>query len=343
MKEKKVLKFLITILICLSMLIIFACNPVTDGDSSTNTTPSITSSSSIAATASSSSSATVSSSSSSVIISSSSSSETVISSSSSSSSSELVSSSSSSSSSAITSSSSSSELVSSSSSSESSSSSDSNSSTLAYTFTGSVLQLSATTAISGSNDLSGGLLNSSNGVAITATGGKLASTGESLYFVNTTVSGDFTIIAKLKSITTPYLTVSSSVQYRAGLMAYNISGTTANIFAQACVGSATTSGTYEPYKAARLTATGTLTVGKSIITSGATVVPGDSLYLKLVISKTNNTYISSYSTDGGLTWTSSSTTSFTDTLPESLSVGLFAAPGGSGVITTFENVTITTP
>ncbi|MFT4174662.1 MAG: hypothetical protein QM639_18995, partial [Rhodocyclaceae bacterium] len=188
----------------------------------------------------------------------------------------------------------------------------------------------ATTA-TGSDDLNGTALDSNTGVMMTVTGGKLESSKDGLYFVSTEVTGDFTIVASLDSISSG-MTASTSHQFRTGLMLADANTSSMSLYAQAAIGDVTSDSTvnYVPIYAARLTAG---SVSKAVFSGSPSVTPGASLYLKL--QRIGNTYMASYSNDGGVTYVNATTNpvTFTGTLPAAVRVGVFAAPGGSAANT----------
>jgi hypothetical protein len=299
------------------------------------------STSSSAASSSSVSSSAASSSSSSSVAASSSSSSVAASSSSSAASSSVASSSSSSEASSSSSSSAASSSSEASSSSSSAASSSSSSAAATYTWSAdAVIGGSSATTVSGTNDLVGTDLDSYTGVMMNVTGGKLESSKDSLYFVSTEVTGDFTLVASLDSVSSG-LTASTSHQYRAGLMMADSNTTSMVLYAQSSIGDVTADSTvnYVPIYAARLTSG---SVSKAVFSGSPAATPGSTFYLKL--QRIGNTYMASYSSDGGVTYTNATTNpvTFTATLPATVRVGVFAAPGGSSANTlVFKNIQIT--
>ncbi|MFA9441331.1 hypothetical protein ACDA63_17015 [Uliginosibacterium sp. sgz301328] len=184
---------------------------------------------------------------------------------------------------------------------------------------------------------------------MTAKTGKLTSTGEGFYLVSVPVTGDFTLTARLSSVSA--LTYSNSLQYRVGLIAYDTttSATAANIFANVGIGTdATGTTSWIPAEAYRVTAGNT--VGKGSTTStNSPIGYGVGVYLKLV--RAGNVYTSYFApipTGGGapvyelvaagVSLTNRTMTSTVNTM----SVGLMMAPGAQSTVQ-FDEITLTQP
>lgn len=248
-----------------------------------------------------------------------------------------------SSSSAASSTTSSSSSAASSAASSTSSASSSSTSSSASSTTGAVVPLAlvySAQSFGGSTGAAdGSAVIGSSSVVLTSIKGKLESTKDSMSMATQLITGDFTIVATV-TLVSPDLTVSSSNQYRAGLMLCDCAaGTSASapMYAQAAIG--IPSAGYVPVYAGRLAAAGT--VGKANFSGSPVVTPGSLLMLKLV--RSGQTYTASYSTDGGASYVSNSAQTFTGGLPTAVQVGVFAASGVSspGATVTFSNITIT--
>jgi hypothetical protein len=189
--------------------------------------------------------------------------------------------------------------------------------------------------------ISGTLAGGGNAITLSAVSGKFESTKEANYFAYTTVSGDFTLIARVSSISQE-MKVSTSYQYRAGLQlcdgCTSEAITPAPAYAQSSLG-VYAAATMYPVYAHRLSAGASY--AKNAFATKEIVTAGSSLYLKLV--RAGSTYQAFYSTDGGVSWVAqgaSSTAEFTS-LPSALQVGFFAAPGlAKDTSITFDNISI---
>jgi pectate lyase len=146
-----------------------------------------------------------------------------------------------------------------------------------------------------------------NGDAVNISGrGKFESTAQVFRFVYASVSGDFTITARLDGVDFAGL---ASSQARVGLL-----------FAP----DLTTSGTNFLYGGAMVVGDGTyrrtdrIAVGNSA-TSNVNVTGNGARYVKL--TRTGNTYQAAFSLDGGINFVTASVRTFTNPLPETLFVG----------------------
>lgn len=193
-------------------------------------------------------------------------------------------------------------------------------------FIGDPAQSTATTA-SGSIDAQA---EDGSSVTFTASDGKFESYAQSFYLVSQEVTGDFALTAKLKSVGAPY----PANQFPVGLMMCECdtaSGATSPL---------ATSGTHMDGSAwvpayARVLEDGAFW-GKVSYTDNP-VTPGDNFYLKL--ERADNKYLTSYSTDGGVTYVTMQNGTFSDTnLPDTMNVGFFAAPYYSDQSFTFEDI-----
>lgn len=213
-----------------------------------------------------------------------------------------------------------------------SSDSSSSASSAAATWVGAATQLGGTTTgISGSLDSA-----SDSAITFTANGGKFESTKTSMYTVTKNVTGDFTLTAKVKAVGT--LRESSTYQFPTGLIlcVCDTASATSSQLANVSINDITADTTVN------LVATygHILTAGGSWNKTGNTAVtPGDSLYLKLV--RAGQSYTAWVSTDGGANYTGLGNNTFTG-LPDTVKVGFFAAPNGSGdQVFTYEDIQLT--
>lgn len=184
--------------------------------------------------------------------------------------------------------------------------------------------------------VSGALVSSTaSTLSFTASLGKLESAKEAFYFVGEDVSGDFTFIANLSQVASA-LKVSSSDQYRVGIMLCADCSTTAAASINAQIGiSSPVAGTNNIVHAQRLTSGASLSKSQSVV---ATV--GASLYFKIV--RSGSAYTSYYSLDGGVTYTQGRTGDFAGAIGSTAKIGFYAAPGEATVNTfNFENISLT--
>jgi len=173
-------------------------------------------------------------------------------------------------------------------------------------------------------------------VTLTAEGGKFESKKTSMYLASQDVTGDFTITAKVKAVGA--LRESSSYQFSAGLMmcVCDAASATSEPLANASIHDITADATVDLIAGyGHILATD----GSWGKTGSTAVTPGDDLYLKL--ARTGQDYAASVSTDGGVTYSGLGGNTFT-ALPDTIKVGVFAAPNGSGAqVFTFEDIQIT--
>ncbi|WP_016957526.1 pectinesterase family protein [Catenovulum agarivorans] len=198
------------------------------------------------------------------------------------------------------------------------------------------------TSVSGTIDAQ-----TADSVTFTADGGKFESAKVSFYLVSQDIKGDFTMTAKLKSIAGGVLRENGSYQFPAGLMMCVCDGTAATVGQMAHIGVNDVNGSGKSLTDATPdyvasyghfeNATADARWGKD---GSAVVTPGDDLYFKL--RRDGDAYYVSYSTDGGTTYTDYGAKTLA-TLPDTMKVGLFAAPNGSSntPTLTFEDIQIT--
>ena len=166
--------------------------------------------------------------------------------------------------------------------------------------------------------------------AITLTGtGKLESSKQNMGFVYRAIEGDFTITAKLSN---PVFNVTKNLsQAHAGLMmAPSLSGT-----GNSLMYAATTFGADLKYYSLYRVTDGVNRTNKSISNTGEGEV-----YLKL--QRSGSTFYSSYSLDGGATYSTEVTNTFATELPNSIFVGLVLSSGDSNITAsaTFSDIKI---
>ncbi|WP_185235246.1 pectinesterase family protein [Teredinibacter franksiae] len=202
----------------------------------------------------------------------------------------------------------------------------------AEAWSGAAMQLGGSTSgINGSIDAQ-----TDTSVTLTAEGGKFESKKTSMYLASQDVTGDFTITAKVKAVGT--LRESSSYQFPAGLMmcVCDAASATSEPLANASIHDITADANVDLIAGYGHILAADGSWGK---TGSTAVTPGDDLYLKLV--RTGQDYAASVSTDGGVTYSGLGGSTFT-ALPDTIKVGVFAAPNGSGAqVFTFEDIQIT--
>ncbi|WP_295797162.1 pectinesterase family protein [uncultured Microbulbifer sp.] len=168
-----------------------------------------------------------------------------------------------------------------------------------------------------------------NSVTFTASDGKFETMAQSFYLVSQQVTGDFILTAKLKSVGENY----AANQFPVGLMMCECDATAGTTSPLAHVGMHMSGSEWvTQYGHVREAAGGW---GKA---SGDAVVAGDSLYFKL--ERQGQAYYASVSTDGGVSYTELGANTFTG-LPDSIKVGLFAAPYNDNQNFTFEDIQLT--
>ncbi len=163
-------------------------------------------------------------------------------------------------------------------------------------------------------------------VTFTASDGKFENMEQSFFLVSQDVTGDFTLTAKLKSVGEHY----AQNQFPVGLMMCecDVTSDTTSLLAHAGIH---LSGSDWVTQYGQILAAGN-SWGKD---GGTVVTPGDTLYLKL--ERQGQAYYASYSTDGGTTYAQMGANTFTD-LPETISVGMFAAPYEDNQTSVFEDI-----
>ncbi|KAF7598651.1 MAG: hypothetical protein CGU28_10415 [Candidatus Dactylopiibacterium carminicum] len=194
------------------------------------------------------------------------------------------------------------------------------------TFAGGTAATNTTATISGST------------VELATNKGKFESAKEGYAFAGQTISGDFTITATVANVTGS-MTTSTSHQYRAGVMLGDTTDSAvAPVYAHSSFG-VLSAGSYSYIYASRVAVSGSVSKGPAAASAIAVTPTDGSLVLRL--NRTGLVVTLSYSTDKGSTFTSASPVTFA-ALPDSVSVGVFAATGGVATIT-FSNITITQP
>lgn len=177
---------------------------------------------------------------------------------------------------------------------------------------------------------------------MSATGGKLASGGEGFYFLSVPVTGDFTLVARVSSVSA--LTYSSSQQFRIGLIAYDTSTTSNNVFANVgVVTDSTGTANWIPFDAYRLT-TASTTVNKAAYTANQ-VGYGAGIYLKLVrVGEVYSSYVAPVPTGGAApTYVQvGQNRTMVTTGVNPMAVGLMMATSAASTIQ-FDEVTLTKP
>jgi len=167
---------------------------------------------------------------------------------------------------------------------------------------------------------------SDSSVTFTASDGKFE-TGMSFYLVSQQVSGDFTLSAKLKSAGTPY----AANQFPVGLMLCECDVASASNSPLAHVGMVMSGSDWvTQYGQVLADGDGWGKDGDSTL-----LTPGDDLYFKL--QRVGQAYYASYSTDGGANYTQLGTNTLSG-LPDTVKVGLFAAPYYDDQSFTFEDI-----
>jgi hypothetical protein len=211
-------------------------------------------------------------------------------------------------------------------------SSASNSSAAASGWIGSALVLGQSTTT-----ITGALNSSTNStVNFSAALGKFESAKDAFYFVGKDVTGDFTFIANLSQMTSA-LKVSSSDQYRVGIMlCTDCSTTAASANAQIGLSSPTLATETVIVNSHRLVAGGSVNKEHLSVVASA----GASLYFKIV--RVGSIYTSYYSTDGGLNYVQGRTGDFSTAIGSTAKIGFFAAPGDAATNTIgFADISLT--
>ena len=184
----------------------------------------------------------------------------------------------------------------------------------------------STAAISGSVTAS-----SETSASFNISGGKFESSKESFFFISKVVAGDFVFTANLNSWAGA--TRDGSDQGSVGVMLCVECENGGNNGASARIGLRDTGILH----AQRLAPTAS--VGKSTVTLALT--PSDQLYLR--ISRTGDSFTVFYSVDGGNSYVSARTGTFTGGLPEDVQVGLYAAQGNNDSNSfSFDDITLET-
>ncbi|WP_346838686.1 pectinesterase family protein [Microbulbifer sp. SAOS-129_SWC] len=163
-------------------------------------------------------------------------------------------------------------------------------------------------------------------VTFSASDGKFE-TGMSFYLVSQQVTGDFTLSAKLKSAGTPY----AANQFPVGLMLCECDVASAGNSPLAHVGMVMSGSDWVTQYGQVLADGGSW--GKD--GDGTVLTPGDNLYFKL--QRVGQAYYAFYSTDGGANYTQIGANTFSG-LPDTLKVGLFAAPYYDNQSFSFEDI-----
>jgi hypothetical protein len=185
------------------------------------------------------------------------------------------------------------------------------------------------------SDTTGSVTSSSEtAVTFTVDRGKFESLKEAFYFISQEVTGDFEFTANLSAADGP--TRANSNQGHVGVMlCIDCVNGAATAAATAKIGIFDNTGSFiiDTY---RLSDGG----GRVNNETAVSAVPGAMLYLR--IARTGDSYTVSYSTNGGSSYTSADTQTFTETVPATVQVGIYAAQGedaSNGF--TFENITLT--
>lgn len=171
-----------------------------------------------------------------------------------------------------------------------------------------------------------------NSVTFTVSGGKFESSKTAMYLVSRDVTGDFTLTAKVKSVAT--LRASTGYQFPVGLMLCDCdtgSGSV-SLLGHASINDITDDAVENLVPSYGHVLQDGTNWNKTSIDS-VEVTPGEELYLML--QREGQKYRVSFSTDGGASYPTVKDSTFTDTLPDTLKVGLFAAPNGGSEARTF--------
>ena len=164
-------------------------------------------------------------------------------------------------------------------------------------------------------------------VSFAASDGKFEGGEISVFLVAQQVTGDFTLTAKLKSVGAPY----AANQFPVGLMMCECDTASSVLSPLAHIGTHLSGGDWvTQYGHVLFDGDGWNKTG-----DGTVLTPGDNLYFRL--KREGQAYYAYYSTDGGANFTQLGANTFTG-LPDTLKVGLFAAPYEDDQSYTFEDI-----